>query len=82
LKPDQFTIGKLVAAGRMRASATGNVEILTRFWNFAPDKDIPDSVPPILAYADLLATGDGGRNVEAARMIHEQRIAPEFRPHK
>jgi hypothetical protein len=83
LKPVQFTIyarepiAKLIAAGRMRADPTGNVEILDAFWNFDPDKDFPDVVPPVLAYADLLATHDG-RDAEAARMIYEQRIAPAF----
>lgn len=84
LKPAQFTIyarepiARLVAATRMRADVTGNVEVLDTFWNFEADKDFPDVVPPILAYADLLATHDG-RNAEAARMIYEQRIAPAFR---
>jgi hypothetical protein len=87
LKPAHFTIytgehiAKLVAAGRMRAEAGGNVEILEKFWNFpavhADKNDAPDVVPPILAYADLLATNDG-RNAEAARMIYEQRIEPAF----
>jgi hypothetical protein len=87
LKPARFTIyargplAKLIAAGRMRAAENGNVEILTRFWNFDADQAFPDVVPPILAYADLLATHDG-RNAEAARMIYEQRIAPAFRPRK
>jgi hypothetical protein len=83
LKPAEFTIyarepiAKLIAAGRMRAEPTGNVEILDAFWNFDADKDFPDVVPPLLAYADLLATRDG-RNAEAAKMIYEQRIAPAF----
>ena len=83
LKPLQFTIytrepiAKLVAAGRMRAEENGNVEILEKFWNFDEEEDSPDVVPPVLAYADLLATHDG-RNAEAARMIYEQRIAPAF----
>jgi len=87
LKPAHFTIytgepiARLVAAGRMRAEAAGNVEILETFWNFpaahADKNDAPDVVPPILAYADLLATNDG-RNAEAARMIYEQRIEPAF----
>jgi hypothetical protein len=85
LKPAFFTIyaqgpiAKLIAAGRMRAADNGNVEILEKFWEFDIDnaeKEI-DVVPPILAYADLLATRDG-RNAEAARMIYEQRIAPGF----
>jgi hypothetical protein len=83
LKPAQFTIyasepiAKVVASGRMRAEENGNVEILEKFWTFAADGDIPAVVPPILAYADLLATQDG-RNVEAARLIYERRIAPAF----
>jgi hypothetical protein len=87
LKPAQFTIyarepiAKLIAAGRMRADPTGNVEILDTFWNFDRDKEFPDVVPPILAYADLLATHDG-RDVEAARLIYEQRIASAFHPTK
>ena len=83
LKPAQFTIyarepiAKLLAAGRMRAEGNGNVEILEKFWNFDEVADLPDVVPPVLAYADLLATHDG-RNAEVARMIYEQRIAPAF----
>ena len=87
LKPAHFTIysaepiARLIAAGRMRAEGDGNVEILEKFWNFPLDQevthDIPDVVPPILAYADLLATHDS-RNAETARMIYEQRIAPAF----
>jgi len=84
LKPAQFTIyarepiARLVAAAQMRTDVVGNVEVLDAFWHFEDDKDFPDVVPPILAYADLLATHDG-RNAEAARMIYEQRIASAFR---
>lgn len=83
LKPAQFTIyarepiAKLVAAARMRADPGGNVEVLDTFWYFDADTAFPDVVPPLLAYADLLATHDD-RNAEAARMIYEQRIAPAF----
>lgn len=83
LKPLQFTIytrepvAKLVAAGRLRAERNGNVEILEKFWNFDQSEDTRAVVPPLLAYADLLATGDS-RNAEAARLIYEQRIAPTF----
>jgi hypothetical protein len=86
LKPAQFTIyarepiAKLIAAGRMRADPNGTVEVLDAFRNFEPDKELPDVVPPILVYADLLATHDG-RDVEAAR-IYERRIAPTFHPTK
>jgi hypothetical protein len=84
LKPAQYTIyarepvAKLVAAARMRADEAGNVEVLDRFWNFEADEAFPDVAPPLVVYADLLATHEG-RDAEAARMIYEQRIAPGFR---
>ena len=84
LKPAGFTIythkpvNRLVAALRLRANPTGNVEVLDAFWNFEPDPKYPDLVPPVLAYADLLATRDG-RNIEAANLIYEQHIEPAFR---
>ena len=83
LKPAQFTvytsepIARLVAAGRMRAEPTGNVEVLEKFWNFSTHFDNKHVVPPILVYADLLATGDG-RNAEAARLIYDQQIVSGF----
>lgn len=54
----------------------GNLEVLQKFWNFKPatawTKDYP-VIPPLLIYADLVATGDA-RNLEAAKMIREQFI--------
>ena len=84
LKPEHFMIyareplTTLLATNRMRADPMGNVEVLDVFWQFAADTDYPDLVPPVLAYADLLATHDG-RNAEAAKLIYEQRIEPAFR---
>ncbi len=83
LKPASFTIyargpiAKLVAAGRMRADSTGNVEVLEAFWDFDAATVDPGLAPPVLVYADLLATNDG-RNAEAARLVYEQRIEPTF----
>jgi hypothetical protein len=87
LKPGAFTIytrgpvNSVAAKLRLRAHATGNVEVLDAFWNFEPDLDYPDLVPPVLTYADLLATGDG-RNVEAAKLIYEQHVEPILRTPK
>jgi hypothetical protein len=81
LQPATFTIyahepiARLVAAQRLRADPRGRVEILDVFWDFAPDPGRPDVAPPVLAYADLLTTQDG-RNLEAARLIHERFIEP------
>jgi hypothetical protein len=84
LKPATYTIytreapGRLVAALRLRANPAGNVEVLDTFWNFETDPKYPGLVPPVLVYADLLATREG-RNIEAAKLIYEQRIEPTFR---
>ena len=81
LRPAFFSIysrqpaRRLVNTLRLRAESNGNVELLNRFWDFAPDVEFPDLVSPILVYADLMSSGDG-RNVEAAQLIHEQRIKP------
>jgi hypothetical protein len=37
-----------------------------------------DLVPPLLIYADLMATGDT-RNIETARMIYEKELSKYFR---
>ena len=79
LKPAKVTIytnepfGKLVVKNRLRKAKQGNVEILTPFWNFRYQLEDRDIVPPILVYADLMATGDH-RNIEAAGMIYEKYI--------
>ncbi|MGB2689357.1 MAG: type IV toxin-antitoxin system AbiEi family antitoxin [Desulfobacterales bacterium] len=80
LKPAKVTIytneaiGELVLKNRLRKAEQGNVEILTPFWNFKYELADRDIVPPILVYADLMATGDQ-RNIEAAEMIYEKYIA-------
>lgn len=55
----------------------GNLEVLQKFWNFKPVvagvKDYPVA-PPLLIYADLVATGDA-RNLETAKMIRERFLA-------
>lgn len=84
LKPTRFTIythqplNRLVAALHLRGNPAGNVEVLKAFWNLDPDPTYPDLVPPVLTYADLLATRDG-RNIEAANIVYEQRIEPALR---
>jgi hypothetical protein len=83
LKPAMFTIytrqpvSRLISPLRLRANPGGNVEVLEAFWNFGSHPAYPDLVPPVLAYADLLATRDG-RNIEAADLIYEKFIEPSF----
>ena len=77
LKPEITTIytrqpmGKLVIKNNLKKDPDGNIEILTVFWNFENDNDL---VPPILVYADLLATGDN-RNIETAEKVYDAEIA-------
>lgn len=56
--------------------AQGNLELLQKFWHFEVsryDKRYP-LVPPLLVYADLVATADA-RNLETAEMIRERFLA-------
>jgi len=82
LKPATYTIfidpqkapealATLAQQHRLRAAPQGNVEFLDTFWNFEPQETEGHLVPPILVYADLMATLDP-RNLEAAKGIREQ----------
>ncbi len=53
---------------------TAVVEVRRRFWNFPADVDRVDVTPPMLVYADLLATGDG-RCIETAKMVYDAHVA-------
>jgi hypothetical protein len=66
-------LAKFIAANRLRADAQGDIELLDAFWNLPPNAAQPDVVPPILAYADLIATLDP-RNIEVAKRIREEYI--------
>ena len=66
---------KLVAENRLRPDANGDIEILDAFWNFDDEQPTTQTVPPLLAYADLIATLDP-RNLEAAKLIHDHYLAP------
>jgi len=85
LRPHAFTIylhkeqgqknlTKMVADHKLRQDPQGDIEILDAFWDFEDEKPLPETVPPLLVYADLLATLDP-RNLEAAKLIHERYIA-------
>lgn len=49
----------------------GNIKIRARFWNFNENDII---APPLLVYADLLATAES-RNIEAAQIIYDEHLA-------
>lgn len=64
----------LIADHRLRKDPTGDVEVRKRFWTFEQAGEHPDLVPPVLIYADLLATGDA-RCMEAARRVYDDHMA-------
>ena len=50
----------------------GDIYVYELFWENLPETNAPDNcVPPILAYADLMESGDG-RCVEIANLIYER----------
>ena len=64
-----------MAENRLRPDAEGDIEILDAFWGFDNEQPMAQTVPPLLAYADLIATLDP-RNLEVAKLIHDQYLAP------
>ncbi|RJG02878.1 type IV toxin-antitoxin system AbiEi family antitoxin [Noviherbaspirillum sedimenti] len=87
LRPGELTLyadkmpGLLAARLKfMKEPAPGHtavVEVRKRFWHFAGDPAHPNLVPPLLAYADLLATGDA-RCIETAKMIEDAHVTRLF----
>jgi hypothetical protein len=56
---------------------TAIVEVRKRFWTFPGDPAHANLVPPVLVYADLLATGDA-RCIETAQLVYDGYIARLF----
>lgn len=80
LQPGTITLyagtshGRLIAWNHLDQDDRGPIEIRRKFWSFEYEWAHPHLVPPVLIYADLLAT-DEARCIETARMIHEQCLA-------
>ena len=64
-------------ANRLKKDPLGPIECLKAFWNFAYPWDHGHMAPPLIIYADLLASGDP-RNLETAEIIHERFLSPLF----
>ncbi len=58
---------------------TAVVEVRRKFWDFPGDPAHPNLVPPLLIYADLLATGDA-RCIETAKLVYDGHIARLVEP--
>ncbi len=80
LKPERVAIyvagevNKFLLKNRLVKDAAGNVEICKAFWRFNYHWEYPELVPPLLIYADLLATADA-RNIETGKIIYDQHLA-------
>jgi hypothetical protein len=67
---------RLVIAGKLTEERL--FEVRRPFWGKALKTDVDaKTVPPVLVYADLLATGDA-RCIETAQMIYDQLLARRF----
>lgn len=64
-------VDALVVDLRLRKDDTGPIELRERFWRFTMTDPVADTVPPLLVYADLLATADA-RNIEAAQEVYDR----------
>lgn len=77
LKPAEATIYSDSILPRFQAKyglvrdERGNIEILKKFWMGGETADV---APPLVVYADLIATADE-RNIETAQIIYDQYLA-------
>lgn len=61
----------IIIENRLKADPAGDVEIVEKFWDFDLETNEPGLVPPLLAYADLMAARDP-RDRDVARIIYER----------
>ncbi len=84
LKPNFFTLylhgkefkknmNKLIVENRLVPDPNGDIEVLEAFWDFDDADFLPEIVPTLLVYADLVASNDP-RNLETAKMIYDRLI--------
>ena len=66
-KPPRFTF---ILEYKLREALDGDIEVRQRFWPFDHQWEHPNLVPPVLIYADLLATGDA-RCIETAQRVYD-----------
>lgn len=70
------TVSEFLQQHQLQISPDGDIEILDVFWEFEDQEQHNNNniVPPLLIYADLIATGQS-RNLEAAKQIYDQELA-------
>ncbi|MBL0061301.1 MAG: hypothetical protein IPP40_07400 [bacterium] len=65
---------ELILRYKLNKDPNGTVELREVFWNFPTETGATVTVPPLLVYADLVATADP-RNVETAKIIYDEILA-------
>ena len=86
LEPEVITIygneeiNKFLLKNHLLKDPQGKVEIFRTFWNFDYPWNYVELAPPLLIYADLIATADD-RNIETARIIYDQYIDRFIKKH-
>ncbi|MCY7344816.1 MAG: hypothetical protein LH614_01240 [Pyrinomonadaceae bacterium] len=65
------TLPKLQAKYGLVRDEKGEIEILRKFWTFG---EVGNVAPPLVVYADLLATADE-RNLETAQIIYDEYLS-------
>ncbi len=84
LKPQDATIyadkvpARLLLENRLLKAPDGDTEVVKRFWNFDYPEKTLQIVPPLLVYADLIATG-AARNTEVARLVYDEHVTRHIR---
>lgn len=80
LRPEQKTIyadrvvPEILAKFALKKDLNGDLEMLRKFWSFDDESAKNGIVPPLLVYADLIASGDD-RNIETAEIIYDTTIS-------
>ena len=86
LKPETITvygneeINQFLLKNHLIKDPQGKVEIFKTFWNFDYPWNDVELAPPLLIYADLIATADD-RNIETARIIYDEYINRFIKKH-
>lgn len=70
-------VNQLIIDLKLRRDAYGDVELFNRFWNFDTVENKQNIVPPLLIYADLIATGNV-RNIETAKLIYNEHLEKDL----
>jgi hypothetical protein len=84
LKPQIVTIytqrpaKDLIQRFKLTRNPDGNVELREIFWGNQLTTPVANIVPPLLVYADLMATVDP-RNIETAKLIYDEYIQGHLR---